>query len=336
MTEVMLFAVLLREDGSVEFNASTKNALADEIKKGIVSHAYIVEGLYGVGKKHFARRMAQLILCSGENKPCGSCPSCEKVLKDSHPDLHFYSCEGNSFKVAQVREIRKSVSMPPNDGEYGVFILDGAHNMTVAAQNALLKVFEEPPKGTVFFILTEKREALLPTVVSRGRIISLSPVSDDELREFLRQRFPKKSEEEREAALRLACGAAGKSEEFFEKQNKTALDSALKLAELIYSGAGRYRLYTSVLSYSKKREDFLRLLPFLEEIARDVAVYKRSGASGTVLSHDKLKSYGQSLGKRASAEVLEALLNTELALKTNANLNATLTALCGKLTEIFG
>lgn len=320
----------------MEFNASVKNALTEEIKKGIISHAYIVEGIHGVGKKHFAREMAKVILCERENKPCGRCLSCEKVSNNAHPDLHFYSCEGSSFKVAQVREIRKSVSMPPNDGEYGVFVLDGAHNMTVAAQNALLKVFEEPPKGTVFFILTEKREALLPTVVSRGRIISLSPVSDGEIRAFLKERFPKKSEEETEAAVRLACGSAGKGEEFFEKQNKTAIDSALKLAEGIYAGAGRYKLYTTVLSYSKKREDFLRLLPFLEEAAHDVAVYKRFGKEGTILPLDKLKTYGQRVGRKASTELLDAIIATDIALKSNANLNASLTELCGRITEILG
>ena len=139
---------------------------------GRLSHAILVEGAGGAFSR--AKEIAKTILCSGEGAPCGQCRDCVKAEKDIHPDLLVFSGgeRTRSFHVESVREIRRQAYIRPNEADAKVFILENAQNMTIQAQNALLKIIEEPP-GRVTFILTcDNKAALLETVLSRVSVFS--------------------------------------------------------------------------------------------------------------------------------------------------------------------
>lgn len=146
-------------------------------------HAVLVEGASQT--LEFARGLAKIAVCSGESgkMPCGTCRDCLKADKDIHPDILVYSGgeRARSFHVDAVREIRQEAHIRPNEASRKVFILENAQNMTAQAQNALLKIIEEPPSNVVFVLTCENKAALLETVLSRVSVITLdSPRKDDD------------------------------------------------------------------------------------------------------------------------------------------------------------
>lgn len=138
-------------------------------------HAFLIEALEQDLGVDFARGLAGGILCEGETPPCMDCISCQKVARGTHLDLLVFEGEGKAgaISVEQVRKIRGRAFMTPNDGERKVLLLVGCQAMHLPAQNALLKILEEPPGSTVFILTATNRSGLLETVRSRVRTISL-------------------------------------------------------------------------------------------------------------------------------------------------------------------
>ena len=111
---------------------------------------------------------------SSSVKPCGRCINCLKARSDSHPDIKIFEPDPktNNFKVETVREIRSDAYIVANEADRKVYILKDAQNMLVPAQNALLKVLEEPPEGVCFLLLTDDKNVFLQTVLSRCAVFS--------------------------------------------------------------------------------------------------------------------------------------------------------------------
>ncbi len=106
--------------------------------------------------------------CGSENPPCLICSGCRKTLEGVHPDVIWLSLpREKDISVDRVRELRADVFVRPFEGKKKVYCIERAHKLTVAAQNALLKLLEEPPEYAAFLLLTDNAQALLPTLRSR-------------------------------------------------------------------------------------------------------------------------------------------------------------------------
>lgn len=155
-------------------NIRAESALAACLSGGRLSHALLVEGMDGT--LSFAKKIAAALVCeSGADKPCGECGQCIKAEKGIHPDILIYSGgeRARSFHIDSVRELRREAYVRPNDAAAKVLILENAQNMTVQAQNALLKIIEEPPGAVTFILTCENKSVLLETVLSRVSVFSL-------------------------------------------------------------------------------------------------------------------------------------------------------------------
>jgi DNA polymerase-3 subunit delta' len=108
-------------------------------------------------------------------RPCGVCRDCVKLGLGVHPDLAVISGgeKAKSFHVETVREIRGDAHIKPSEADCRVFILQNAQNMTAQAQNALLKIIEEPPNGVYFVLTCGNRAVLLTTLLSRLAVLPL-------------------------------------------------------------------------------------------------------------------------------------------------------------------
>ena len=146
-----------------------------------VSHAYILTGEAGMGRKSLANAFALTLLCEkGKSEPCMECHACKQVLSGSHPDLIYVSHEKpGTIGVDDIRkQINDTIMIRPYSSYYKVYIVDEAEKMTQQAQNALLKTIEEPPSYAVILLLTTNQEAFLPTILSRCVQLKLKPLRD--------------------------------------------------------------------------------------------------------------------------------------------------------------
>lgn len=209
-----------------------------------VPHALLLCGAPGLGKLQFAQQLAQVLICEriehSESGPvsCGSCPSCQMFVADTHPDLRTISPEnddddseasgndiagklaepnavpvakakakkkGNAtIKIAAIRAVEDFVFVGSHRQGRRVVVITDAEAMNPVAANSLLKILEEPPATVYFILITSKPDRLLRTLVSRCRQLSFNTPSALEAREVLKSlEVPHRSD----ALLSLAGGA---------------------------------------------------------------------------------------------------------------------------------
>ncbi len=146
------------------------------IKSGRFPHAFLIEGASNSEKTALAKIIAQISVCNGEPVPCKTCVDCRQAENNTHPDISFISEEKGkkNITVNQIREVKAQAYVLPHSGKRRVFIIENADKMNEQAQNAILKILEEPPKTVVFVLLCSSRTLLLDTVVSRCINLSLS------------------------------------------------------------------------------------------------------------------------------------------------------------------
>ena len=137
-----------------------------------ILHAYILAAADAAVREKESAALAAAMLCTASGaRPCGQCRDCRKVFRGLHPDVICVDPASGSkrpvFKVDQIREISADAYIMPSEAQRKVYVLRQADTMNPAAQNALLKLLEEPPRSASFILAAERAESLLPTVRSR-------------------------------------------------------------------------------------------------------------------------------------------------------------------------
>ena len=157
-----------------------------------VSHAYIINGEKGSGKKLLAHLFAQSLQCEkGGEEPCYECHSCKQAQSGNHPDIINVTHEKpSSIGVDDIRvQVNEDIQVKPYNGKYKIYIIPEADLMTVQAQNALLKTIEEPPAYAVLILLTENADKLLPTICSRCVMLKLRNIKDRLVKKYLMEKL---------------------------------------------------------------------------------------------------------------------------------------------------
>lgn len=194
-------------------NEPLKEQLSRLIEQERMAQAIVLEGETGCGKRTLARLIAAALCCSStEEKPCGHCPECEKSLGGGHPDIIAVSGgeSARSFKIDTVRDMRADVSIRPNEADHKVYILENAHNMGEPAQNALLKILEEPPPYAIFLLTCESAGQLLPTVLSRSVVLRVNTLGEETAIAAALPLCPGAGEEELRRAAKAFGGNVGR------------------------------------------------------------------------------------------------------------------------------
>ena len=157
--------------GNDALKASLRTALDRRFPQAV-----LLSGPDGSGKSTLARTLAAALLCAGRPpRPCGVCASCRKIAHGVHPDLIVVDEGEGEIKVETARRVRDEAAVLPNDGDRKVFIILHADRMNQSAQNALLKVLEEPPRYVFFLLASSQPGALLQTIRSRCTAYQLAP-----------------------------------------------------------------------------------------------------------------------------------------------------------------
>ncbi len=169
--------------------------VVDELREALAHarfpHALLFVGPEGIGKRTFARKLAQGLLCERTSEadldPCEACPSCLQVKTNNHPDVLEVERpeDKHDLPIRVIRELCLDLGLKPMRGTRRVAIVDDADDLNDEAANAFLKTLEEPPPGAVLILIGTAAEVQLDTIVSRCRVVRFNPLAASELASLL-------------------------------------------------------------------------------------------------------------------------------------------------------
>ena len=303
-------------------NEGLRETLAASLKKGHISHFYLISGPKGSGKHTLAKLLAQAILCQGTHKPCGTCGPCRKIENGNHPDfITVEDPEHKNVAVKIVREIREDVFIRPNESAYKVYLFP--QELGIEGQNALLKILEEPPGHGVFILLTDNPEKLLTTVRSRCTELKLRALPEKLLHRQLKMDFPEVSEEDLRSAMFRSGGFYGQAREILKEGG--ALPPQTQ--EFVQSFCRRDSLgLTQVLVPLEKwkRDALTELFGHWQQLLEEALACRTGSAAASAPA----RAIAQS---RSSGEILTALKHVAKASEYCAA-NVSTAAVCGWLS----
>jgi DNA polymerase-3 subunit gamma/tau len=148
--------------------------LKNAIGSGQVAHAYLLAGSRGIGKTTIARLIAKAVNCTKakDGEPCDRCENCVAIRDGTFLDLIEIDAASNRG-IDEMRDLRDKVRFAPSQGQYKVYVIDEAHQLTSEAFNALLKTLEEPPPHVIFVLATTESGKIPATIVSRTQRFDL-------------------------------------------------------------------------------------------------------------------------------------------------------------------
>jgi len=167
---------------------SAATSLHDAVSSDRLSHAWLLVGPDGVGQRELAIALAATANCRSEApaRPCGDCDACLRTQRDVHPALISFEPDGAAHRVEDVRGAWNEAAMRTTpEARRKVLRVVAADRMNVAAQNAFLKLLEEPPASVVWILEAEDPGRLLETIASRCRRVDLPPWSSADVRAWL-------------------------------------------------------------------------------------------------------------------------------------------------------
>lgn len=209
-----------------------KHALSKAVDHNRVNHCYIFVGPEGTNKRETAIAFSKAILCSVDNRSCNHCTSCNKMNSGNHPDfIELFPLEA-SIKINQIREMQKKMNVKAYEGDKKVFIINNSETMGIPAQNSLLKTLEEPSPGVFVILISESKERILPTILSRGQILYFNPLDKESFQSSLRQKYSLK-EDLLEDVYELSQGCIGKAENIIK--NSEEIDQFKVFRKYIFS-----------------------------------------------------------------------------------------------------
>ena len=298
--------------------------LQNAIRLGKVSHAYIFGGEHGSGKKLLASLFAMTLQCQEHGiEPCMKCASCKKALNKNHPDIINLTHEKpNSIGIDEIRDqLINDVGIKPYESPYKIYIVNDADKLTLQAQNALLKTIEEPPAYAVVMLLADNPDALLPTITSRCVILSLKPVGDRLVKDYLmdRMHIP---DYQAEVQASFAQGNVGKAQQMANSAEFTELtENALRI--LKHSREMEvYELVDAIKIMSAEKQNIYDYLDLFTMWFRDVLLFKATKEVDNLVFKEEI-NYIKERASVSSYEGLEQIIDAihmaDSRLRANVN-----------------
>lgn len=224
---------------SVVGQKSITTTLKNAIKNNHMAHAYLFCGPRGVGKTTCARIFAKTINCQNltpETEPCNECESCVSFNKDRSYNIHELDAASNNT-VDDIRNLIDQVRIPPQMGNYSVYIIDEVHMLTTSAFNAFLKTLEEPPAHAVFILATTEKHKILPTILSRCQIFNFSRITVEDATTHLEYVAKSENIEVEPEALNVIA-----------QKSDGAMRDALSIFDQIVSFSGKKITYENTIA----------------------------------------------------------------------------------------
>jgi len=176
----------------IQYQTHAVSELTTIIQTKKIPNALLFSGNENTGKKEAAFFFAKGCNCLSKKQfACNNCKPCRKINAKTHPDIVCVNLlEGKKIiSISQIREMGLTISSKPNEARFRMVLILTADLMNIQAQNALLKMLEEPPEKTFFILIATKISFLLPTIISRCRVIRFKPLTDKLIEQYLIDKF---------------------------------------------------------------------------------------------------------------------------------------------------
>ena len=306
------------------FHEKIMEGLIGNVRRENPPHAYIFEGEAGLNLSESARLFAVTLACPNDNPPCNSCNSCMSAKGGNNPDIIFVVPEEKkkTIGVDRIRDLSNDAYIKPFLAKRKIYIFPDSSCLTEQAQNALLKLIEEPPEYMVFIFITENSELLLETIRSRCVKVRFPLLSNEKIGEYIDRVSP--NDKRRGFLINFSGGNPGNVDEILanEKFDYLREESLKKLESLV--SERRLSAYT-VSDFLEENKDSAELiLSFFEGFVRDI-LFIRSGVENLIknsdLKEELLRAAGL-LSDKDLADSLEKIFKAKTMLKRYVNVRA--------------
>lgn len=353
-------------DLAVIGNGAMLDKLERDVREGKLSHAYILDGPSGSGRHTIAKWLCAAIAC--ENRPnqgnryededqfsmfdafdplpsrtvdptaplpCGICPACRKLLDGNCPDVRFIGRDGKaSIGVDSIRFLKQDVLLAPNDLDTKIYIIEDAETMTAQAQNALLLTLEEPPSYVLFLLLCNGADGLLETIRSRAPVLKTEPISDEDIRSYLRvNKRLSVSNEELDTVIMASDGRIGRALELTDAKSVKAIMKLRAAVDGFIDGCVTHNAASvlgAIAAFGNKRDGVMDILSTLTLALRDLLALKNTDSVTLKYYIDRELAFELSsrLSTRAMLRIYDAVGRAKDGLDRNGNIRLTLTGMC--------
>ncbi len=283
-----------------DISANLKNS----IKTKTLGHAILFSSDVSTGIM-LANATADSILCKEpvNGNACLKCSNCTKTAAGSHPDKFIITAKKNSIGVNEIREVINQIYIKPCNSEYKIFVFEEAYKLTTEAQNALLKILEQPPEYGIIILIVNKEEELLPTVLSRLKKFSVKQPDKDQVAEYLYIKYPGKREMARFAAT-YCEGDPNGAEQFI--QNDCDFDRRKRI--LTFLNQLTLREKSVIFDFSKylteDKEKLTSDINYIHLFLRDI-LFLKNGLSKNAIINSDLYSELEKLSSKFSVRNIE-------------------------------
>jgi len=261
------------------------------IKNNRLHHAYVLNGIRGIGKTTTARIMAKALNCTGlDGKggptayPCGVCENCRAIAEDRHIDVMELDAASRTG-VDDMREILDGVRYKPTVGRYKVYIIDEVHMLSKSAFNALLKTLEEPPSHVKFIFATTEIRKIPVTVLSRCQRFDLQRLSTENLMGLFHKIEGKEGFSAEEEALEIIAKAADGS----ARDGLSLLDQAISIG----SGSVKADIVKNMIGLADRNQTFALFKNLvdgnLEKVVSNLQTQYKNGANPQLILNDLIE-----------------------------------------------
>ena len=319
-------------------NEKLKDRLSKMIERKSVPQAMVFEGKQGLGKRTLVAHFVRALLCkSSDVRPCGICSECAKTRELAHPDVTVIDgSQPKALSVDVIRQIRSDSFILPNESDYKIYLFLNADGMQEEAQNAILKILEEPAPYCVFIFTCENRSTLLPTVLSRAVSMELFPVDVFEAVGAIKKILPNEQVNNIEKAAEIFCGNIGAAVNSLCSGDFTRLyETSLRVLRSL-TALDEFELLSESASFEGDKELFFGCVSVLSLAVRDALTLKHGGAR-TVSGFDSQELAPlKALTSQQLLALKSELDETKAALIRNPNFTLLITRFCARMRMACG
>lgn len=298
-----------------------KKYLTNSINKNKINHAYMFEGIDGIGKKKFSQELSKILL--------------ESDYIDNDPDYINIYPDGNSIKIAQIRNLQTDIIVKPHK-KYKIYIINQAESMTIEAQNALLKTLEEPPEYAIMILITNNKEALLDTIKSRCEIIKFLPISILDLNSYLINQGIDKNRAQ--LLSTFARGSISKALELSDSADFVIMRDDIQTYIEIMLDKDIIDILEIPTSIEKYKKDIISVLDIMINYFRDMMLIKEKVDKTMIINIDKL-TFLQNMSKKITysqvSKIIDIIEDIKKKIRSNCNFNISIQVMALNIYEVI-